>query len=562
MKHKSYTKLCLLFVFAIFVSENAYGQNIPASADSGTILRREKFPTIQSSEHKVFIPKSEINSSMPAEAEDIFFPFNLISIDGMTAFKPDKFLDSLEEFSGKNTPVSLIWDTAQKITKAYRDKGYFLSRAYIPEQEIQDGYAQINVIEGHISATSIEGDSASSSLVQNIIQGIKRQKPLNFKFIESALLRLNDIHGVEFDATLGKTSDGKYGTVELELADKPEPSRGVVSVNNYGSRFSGPLRSNMVLQHSFFKGHQTSLNTSASLPSAKELWLVGLSHGVQIAPDLELGFLVSRSNTAPGFTLTDNDIESESTSMELNLKWKPIRQRNKNLQVSFALDALNSKTDILKTALTRDNVRAARLSLDYDFLDKYSGLNFMKFKLSKGIEGLNSSQNGDLNLSRADADPGFTKLEAFYRYQKFINSSVLLTTQLQGQYAFAPVYASEEFGFGGIYLGRGYDFSEITGDHGLAGSIEFQYVNLPSVYNHKMHPFVFYDVAKAWNKGALTLKDISASSGGFGARFFNNKGLSFDTTLAFPLTKSIDNPLYGNGKTPIFRFGLTYQFDF
>jgi len=44
-----------------------------------------------------------------------------------------------------------------------------------------------------------------------------------------------------------------------------------------------------------------------------------------------------------------------------------------------------------------------------------------------------------------------------------------------GQYSFTRVLASEEFSYGGIPFGRSHDPSELTGDHGIAGSLELNY---------------------------------------------------------------------------------------
>ena len=46
---------------------------------------------------------------------------------------------------------------------------------------------------------------------------------------------------------------------------------------------------------------------------------------------------------------------------------------------------------------------------------------------------------------------------------------------LSGQWASGPLYSSEEFGYGGKNFGRAYDQSELTGDHGVAASVEVDY---------------------------------------------------------------------------------------
>jgi len=537
----------------------AYAQDIPASVDSGRILRAETPSLNRSSPAPIINPTNDIDTTIPEDADNINFALKYLSIHGMSIFQQSDFAHYFEDIYGLETPASILWETANHITKAYRDQGYFLSKAYIPQQDINDGYAQIKVIEGYISSVVVEGITKRSPLIQSIIKDLKSKKPLRSKDLEEALLRLNDIHGMEFEAILGKADDGENGTAKLTLIRKKAPSKGAISTNNYGSRFVGPVRSHITYDHSFAQGHSTNINGIASMPNGSELWLVGVGHDVQITPSVELGFLLSASNSAPGFTLKDNDIDSQSTSWKIDLRWQPIRQRNQNMRISIGFDALNSQTDILGARLTEDKVRAARLSINYDFSDRFLGFNTVQFTLSQGINALNSSKSGDLNLSRSDAKPSFTKIEASYKYQKFLGSNLILFTQIQGQLASKSLYSSEEFGFGGAYLGRGYDFSEITGDHGIAASAELSYTGLETLLGYKINPFAFYDIGKTWNKGLSTVESISASSVGFGARAYSANGIGLDASVALPLTKSIDNPIYGNGKNIIVRFGLIYQ---
>jgi hemolysin activation/secretion protein len=72
-------------------------------------------------------------------------------------------------------------------------------------------------------------------------------------------------------------------------------------------------------------------------------------------------------------------------------------------------------------------------------------------------------------------------------------------------------------------------------------------------------PYAFYDVGRVWNEESDAV-DASAASTGFGVRLAHNEGLSAGVGVAFPLMKSIDNPIRGNGRTPrlLFQLGLNF----
>jgi len=238
-----------------------------------------------------------------------------------------------------------------------------------------------------------------------------------------------------------------------------------------------------------------------------------------------------------------------------------MRQRQRNISFGIALDAQNVNTDILGTPLTRDRVRTLRLKGSYDGLDPLHGYNFLNMSLSRGITGLGANEPGEVNLSRADAEPDFTKFEAIWQRSQFIAPSFLGITTLTGQRASKALYSSEEFGFGGPSLGRAYDTSEITGDHGIGAALELQYTGINPIHKFKLTPSVFYEAGKVWNIDEGQDDGLSLADAGIGLNFSHPSGLSGSLTIAQPLTKSIDTPTYGNnGKNPRVFFQLGWVF--
>ena len=67
---------------------------------------------------------------------------------------------------------------AGQIWQLYQDKGYFLSRAYVPAQEIEGGTVSINVVK-RIAEVNIEDKAfAKHRLTQAMVERIKAEKPL------------------------------------------------------------------------------------------------------------------------------------------------------------------------------------------------------------------------------------------------------------------------------------------------------------------------------------------------------------------------------------------------
>ncbi len=116
--------------------------------------------------------------------------------------------------------------------------------------------------------------------------------------------------------------------------------------------------------------------------------------------------------------------------------------------------------------------------------------------------------------------------------------------RFEGQWATDSLLSSEEFGVGGVNLGRGYDSSEIIGDDGVAGSLEFQ-LNDPFRIRHIDEPqfYAFYDAGRVWNESPSdsSLKRDTITSTGAGFRFgVLDNSLRVDAFAALPLNREVE----------------------
>ena len=110
-----------------------------------------------------------------------------------------------------------------------------------------------------------------------------------------------------------------------------------------------------------------------------------------------------------------------------------------------------------------------------------------------------------------------------------------------GQLTNDRLLSSEKFSIGGSQFGRGYDFSEITGETGVAFSIEPRYWwNLNSVSLSGISVYGFNDWGVVWNDILNTgkTKDSAALAGG-DLRIFFPYQFKADFEIAVPLTRPV-----------------------
>ena len=556
---KNTAKLTIALAGAAFVSVEASAQTIPGPADVNRIDTAPDLKLPETLPDIIEKPDIAVQQDAPAATKGVYVNLKKVKLGGVTAFSEAEIAKIYNKHIGKRIRMDVVWQIAAEITQEYRDNGYFLSRAYVPRQEIEKGIVRINVVEGYVGYVSIGKEYRKSYIVKQHIDAIKQQKPLSSAQLASDILRLNDLPGVDFSGTLKPLKKGKEGQIKLDVADKPEDARLSVNFNNHGSRFLGPYQASMTYQESFLPWQLTTISASASLPE-DELGYVAAQHEIPITREIKIQASGSYVASEPGADLEQQNIKSSSADLALKIEYQPIRQRTENFKLSAEFAGKNTNGDVLdNNPLTRDRVRKLALQADYDFMDEFQSYNFLTATVNRGLDVLGASQAGELNLSRAQAEPDFLSLNLSYVRQQFLNEDFVAIGQLAAQLSNDPLYSAEEFGYGGMRFGRAYDPSEITGDSGFAASLELRYMSMKKRYETSITPYVFFDAGYVYNEDDGVGND-SAHSAGLGVSLAHDTGIGLDLALAAPLSKDIGTPIYGNGDNLRFLFQLSYSY--
>lgn len=544
-------------------SASVSAQSIPSAADIDRVKPNEQPLVLQPMMSSPSPTTSDAGIAQPpADAKSVKLILKNVTITGSTVYGESEFKKLYEPYLNHEITLDKVWEIAAGVTKRYRTDGYFLSRAYVPVQEIADGKIKISIVEGYIGEVNIDPALASHRAVQDVIHTIKSEKPITVKTLEREHLLLSDLPGMSnYQGILTPLKAGPEGAVLLVFKERTVAQKNYfVGFDNMGSRYLGPYEVSGSWNGQLVPLQNTYISATSSLPT-KELAAVNLTHQIPIFEDLKLEMTAGYTRAEPGYTIKSRDIESKAINAGLALNYQVIRQRQENLSFKASLDARNSDSTILGTDLTTDRIRALRLSTTYDKSDEWFGYNVVNVILSHGLDAFGSSQSGDLNLSRDGAKPDFTKAEIQYSRLQGITADVSALITANAQKASGSLFSSEEFGFGGQSFGRAYDPSEISGDDGIAGGLELRYQSLPQWQNTQFQPYAFYDIGKVWNQNAGQERTLSASSGGVGVRFQHETGITGTLQVAVPLTKSVDAPLYGsNGSNPQLSFQVGYSF--
>lgn len=506
----------------------------------------------------------------PEGADAINFTLNGIDIGGATVYTNDELAALYRDKIGQDVPLSWVFELANAITTKYRNDGYILSRAVIPQQEIHGGRVRLEVVEGYIGNIIVQGadELASKALIERYAMGATHHRPANIKQIERYLLLIRDIPGHTVDSLL-RPSESDHGAADLVLEVKFSPAALGASIDNYGSKYLGPLQSTLRVQgNSLLQGGDSTVlryvGSGTAVPfNQEELRYFNAVHSMQIGGEgTSLSFGASQILSYPGNILKQIDTKSRSRILSAEIAHPFLRSRTTNVSGALQFDMISSRNQILGDDMADDRLRVLRLNGTADHVDNWSGVTQVSVEGALGLDIFGASNTDSPQLSRVRGESSFTKLNVDVSRVQHILPKINLYAGLRTQYTSDRLLSAEEFGVGGGEFGRGYDNSEITGDSGVAGRIELQYNGYSeSKFLDSYQLFAFYDVGKVFQSEGKAGNDVSLASAGIGTRFNITDYASGSFTLAQPLTKEVEARSGAEHERPLralFSFSLRY----
>jgi len=420
-----------------------------------------------------------------------------------------------------------------------------LSRAVVPEQAVSDGVVTVRVLEGYVANAAAQGLPRAAPLLEAMLAKLTAERPLRAATLERYVLLADDLPGVTARAVLSPSpAPAPAGASDLTLDVAEERWDALFRLDNRGNRYSGPLQAELgVGFNSLLRPFdRTHLRTVLAAHDFDELQLFSLDHEQPLNTEgtrLHLGGSLSWQE--PGYLLGDVDTDSESSRLLLEVKHPFLRQRHRNLTGRVALAAFNIETEQLGTLVSRENLRSLRLGLTYDWADRWRGVNVVDIEVSQGMNILGARRSGAANLSRPNGKSDYTKVTVYASREQYLRGGWSVNGGLGGQYAFTQVLASEEFAYGGVPFGRAHDSAELSGDHGLAGSLELRYTR-PAAWRwlQSWQAYAYCDAGGVWREDstAREARDFASDAGlGLRCRFDALRAASIE--VAKPLAQGV-----------------------
>ncbi len=562
----------LALAVATAISGQGLAQTLPPSADPGRLQDITPGPTQQPrpTGPRIAVPEQPQQAPVPG-AEQIRLTLRSVEIEGSTVYPAGTFAPLYANLVGQQITLAQIFQIANQITLRYRQDGYILSRAVVPQQRIgADGVARIRVIEGYIANVNVEG--ARNFQVVNYGRRLQQFRPLRAEQLERYLLLANDLPGVTARGILAPstTSDGAS---DLTIVVEEKPVDGFVGMDNRGTRFVGPeqLFAGLAFNNLMSAGERSFFRFTTNPFQYMELRSFQFDETIPIGSEgTRLTLSASRLRSRPGLSLRAFDVNSNATTLSVQVYHPFIRSRAENLNVRASFWYRNLDTEFLQdqntSPSTRDRLRILRLGGTYDLADRWQGVNSFSVDFHQGLQIFDATSNSNALQTRPGGRTDFTKLTVdVSRLQSlgFLLPGLQLQVGLTAQFSLrGPLLASEQIGLGSNPFGRGYDYSEITGDNGFAGQVELQYGRAITQeglrrFVQEYQAYLFYDGGFVWRNTSTGTSLPNLQSTGFGVRLNGVRGVSIDLQAAKALSRSVANP-----HTPVTDNGHPWRFFF
>ena len=528
-------------ILSLFTCINLYGVDIPTIGD---VLKEVKPPKIE--KEKKVLPSLQ---SEDEEYKKVFEDGNKVYVKRFLIHNAkhmsNKDLKTIvEPFENKELSFKDIQDITNLITKKYRQKGYFVARAYIPVQNLQkqENILKISIIEGKYSKFKLENNSlVKDSILQGNLDDVKNieKGTISTKSLQRALLIINDTPGVTISSTQIKpgkevgTSDFIIGTSASKKYD------GYIITDNYGSKYTGKHRvmAGININSPFKIGDKISLTALSSQNS--DLLNGSLAYNFPLHKNGLRGEVsFSKTTYELGSTYKELDALGSSNSIITKLSYPLVRSNNQNLETYFktSYNNMEDKINSTSTTLGKDTI-VALIGLDYTkdsiVFNKYLQSN-INFYLTGGRLSFDTQEDTQNDENGANTNGNFSKVNLEVNQNLNINKYFTWKNSLQLQYALGNknLDGSQDLSIGGINGVKLYPQGEQSAENGYIFNTELFY-NLPNFKGLNSKISIFYDIAKVKmskkisNEPSKTYQDIGLGYYAYFKDFFINAHLAY-----------------------------------
>ncbi|MEE8059388.1 MAG: ShlB/FhaC/HecB family hemolysin secretion/activation protein, partial [Pseudomonadales bacterium] len=404
------------------------------------------------------------------------------SIDQVTI---NHMLEKIRQSKPEGFTIGQLQDTANQVTQYYRQQGFILALAIIPQQKIQGGVVIVSVLPGELGQLSTANNQHYSDPLLKAPFTSLIGKPVQAKDVESALLRLNDLPGLD---AFGVFRPGKaVGETELILNAKTEtPFEFAIYADDHGVDTTGKKRviGNFIWNNPVGNGDRLSITALQTFNPDESTYGAIYYESLVFNPYWSAGFTYSVNEYAIGQEFGVTEFEGETRIASVFTKYSLTRTRDYSLwgKLDFSRKIAEIDLPAFNTKLGEDDLSVVSTTVEFNSLDTTlgGGINEGSISYHLGLAdfagSMDSKGDGDslrTGGSGEQAGGDFQKLAFDLKRLQAVTTNSMVLLRLKGQFSNDLLSSIEQYSMGGPHSVRAFPVSEYIRDKALFASAEW-----------------------------------------------------------------------------------------
>lgn len=403
---------------------------------------------------------------------------------GNTVYSEAFLQPIVQEYLGRPLSFDDLVEAATAVRAYYRERGYFLAQAYLPEQTIREGVVEIGIIEGRIGEIEIVRRPATrlrEGLLAGIIGAHWRQGQIITETgLEKPLLLINDLPTAAITSEIRPSRTVGAADLRVTVDEGVGPLNGFVDLDNHGNRFTGEYRigANLNLNNPLTLADQASFR---GFHTNEDMWFTRFSYLVPVwyyGTRVGVSYSEFSYQLAREFSSLDANGEGEVKSL---FAFHPVvRTRNSNVILQFAYEDKRLHDEVGSVGSIEDrSIDSLKAGVVGDFRDGVfgGGLNSYAVTLTRGDLRLEQPAlaAADLAATGRRTQGKFRKTNVELRRLQKITEATNLLVAFTGQDASKNLTSAEKFSLGGPNGVRAYPVGEASADVGMVLQTELRF---------------------------------------------------------------------------------------
>ena len=501
-----------------------------------------------------------------APAADPRFQIDKFTVRGATLITPGELQLILAPYIGKDKDFGDVQKALEALEKAYTSKGYSAVQVILPEQQIDSGEVEFDVVEARIGKVVVEGNKYfDEANIRASLPQVQQGRAPNIFQISDNLRVANENPAKQTTVLLRSGAEEGQVDAVVRVADE-RPNKLSFTLDNTGTQQTGIFRVGFGYQNSNLWNRDHVLNAQyvtapndadkadrLSLYPSKHVLIVGGQYRIPLYRQGDtLDFTAGYSNVNSGVVANLFNISGSGSIFGARYNRNLDKIGDLEHKLSYGLDwrayqSVVRQIGVAGAGLVPD-VTVHPISLTYAgaYRKSESDSNFF-VSASQNLPGGNDAGTGAFQgdplvtparpPAREGANPRYFVTRWGFNHNRALPRDWQFRWGMSGQLTRDMLISGEQFGIGGADSVRGFLEREIINDNGYRGTFEFytpDFGKIVPVAGARMRALAFYDwgAVRRIRPAVIEMHGQHVSSAGFGVRFSRGTNLSLRLDVA------------------------------